>query len=226
MAVAPKESMPQPFPPWTNAVAKWAPPLFVLALMAGVTAYAAGLRSDYYTGVGEAIVQPVPFSHRHHVKGLGLDCRFCHASVDRSAFAGLPDTHTCMGCHSQIWPTAPVLAPVRDSYARGIPIAWRRVNRLPDHVYFEHAAHVRKGIGCVTCHGNIGEETFVMKSRPFFMFECIDCHRDPAKHLRPISEIYNAGWDPPDQESMGATLARTYKILSPSTLTQCTVCHR
>lgn len=133
------------------------------------TAGALYLRSSFYTGVGRPVFQPVPFSHKHHVGGLGIDCRYCHTSVEKSAFAGLPATEVCMTCHSQIWTNAEMLAPVRDSLARGQPIHWRRVNVLPDFVFFNHAIHVNNGIGCVTCHGPIDKMPLTWRENPMQM---------------------------------------------------------
>jgi hypothetical protein len=208
-----------------NPVSRWAPPLLVVIGMFALTVSALGVRSRYNTGVGDAVAQPVQFSHRHHVRGLGLDCRFCHTKVERSAFAGMPDTHTCMGCHSQIWPTAPLLAPVRESLARGVPLRWNRVYHLPEHVYFNHSAHVNKGIGCVTCHGRVSDMALTVKARPFFMFECLDCHRNPDPHLRPLAEVFHEDWHSPDPQGLGARLRKTYGI-HPESLVQCNVCHR
>jgi hypothetical protein len=217
--------MAQAFPPWTNVVARWAPSVAVVLGLALATVSALGVRSDFNTGVGARVMQPVQFSHRHHVRGLGLDCRFCHTKVERAAAAGIPDTHTCMGCHSQIWPSAPLLAPVRESYASGRRLKWNRVYRLPDHVYFNHSIHVRKGVGCVTCHGKVSEMPLTAKARPFFMFECLDCHRNPDPHLRPLAEITNEQWRAPDQATLGARLRHEYDI-HPKRLVQCNVCHR
>ena len=217
--------MPQPFGPWINPVAKWGPPLLVLVSMIALTATAAGYRSTFETSVGDAAPQPIPFSHKHHVKGLGLDCRFCHTRVDHDAFAGMPDTKTCMGCHSRIWPTAPVLEPLRQSWKTGRPIAWARLNELPDHVYFHHAAHVRKGIGCVTCHGNVSEMPLTVRTRRFYMYECLDCHNAPEQHLRPLSEIFNESWEAPNQAALGAQLKHDFRI-NTNRIVQCNACHR
>ena len=139
-------------------------------------------QSDYSTGRAAEVVQPVPFSHKHHVQGLGLDCRFCHASVETSAEAGLPDTHTCMGCHSQVWTQAAMLAPVRDSESENRRLHWIRVHNLPDHVYFDHHAHVRQGVACAVCHGDVANMASVVQVRSFRMKDCIDCHEAPGDH--------------------------------------------
>ena len=186
-------------------------------------------RSPYTTDVGVPRAQPVPFSHQHHVSGLGLDCRYCHTSVEKSAFAGVPPTETCMTCHSQVWRDAPVLAPVRDSLASGQPIHWTRVNQTPDFVFFNHSIHVNKGIGCSTCHGPVGDMPITWKDQSLYMRWCLDCHEAPQRHLRPQSEIYNTQWQaPPDQEQRGKELAAFYH-LSPTRLQQlrdCSMCHR
>jgi hypothetical protein len=217
--------MPQPFPLWMNPVSRWVPPLTVILLMLAATVSAMSVRSDYNTGVGIRVEQPIPFSHKHHVQGLGLDCRFCHTTVDRAASAGFPDTHTCMGCHSQIWPTAPVLSGVRESQSKNAPIVWNRVYALPDHVYFNHSAHINKGVGCVTCHGKVSEMVTIAKIRPFFMKECVSCHQNPDPQLRPLTEIYSETWRSNHQSSLGPALRSVYEI-RPSRITQCNVCHR
>lgn len=140
--------------------------------------------SDWVTYHDEAVEQPVAFSHQHHVSGLGIDCRFCHTGVETSAFAGLPPTKTCMTCHSQIWLHAPMLDPVRASWATATPIKWVRVHDLPDYVYFDHSVHVAKGVGCSTCHGDVGQMPLVRRVVNLQMRWCIDCHREPEKHLR------------------------------------------
>src|SRR5512146_394728 len=136
-------------------------------------------RSPYTTYRGVAHTQPVPFSHQHHVGGLGIDCRYCHTSVETSSFAGLPPTQTCMNCHSQIWTQAPVLQPVRDSWSSGQPVIWTRVYNLPGFVYFNHSIHVQKGIGCETCHGRVDEMPLTYQAVSLHMEWCLDCHRDP-----------------------------------------------
>ncbi|HEX9668693.1 MAG TPA: cytochrome c3 family protein [Thermoanaerobaculia bacterium] len=182
------------------------------------------LRSAYATGQGVIQKQPVPFSHDHHVAGLGIDCRYCHTTVENSAFAGIPPTETCMNCHRQIWTDADLLEPVRESYRSGTPIVWNRVNDLPDYVYFNHAIHVAKGIGCAECHGQVDEMPLMRQTASLQMEWCLDCHRDPGKRLRPRAEVFNMKWRPPaDFEAMQARLVREYDVKS---LTSCSVCHR
>jgi Cytochrome c7 and related cytochrome c len=182
------------------------------------------LRSAYATGQGVIQKQPVPFSHDHHVAGLGIDCRYCHTTVEKSAFAGIPPTETCMNCHRQIWTNADLLEPVRESYRSGTPIAWNRVNDLPDYVYFNHAIHVAKGVGCAECHGQVDEMPLMRQTASLQMEWCLDCHRDPGKRLRPRTEVFNMKWRrPADSEAMEARLVREYDVKS---LTSCSVCHR
>ena len=183
--------------------------------------------SPYLTGQDVVIDQPVPFSHQHHVGGLGIDCRYCHASVAESSNAGLPPTKTCMTCHSQIWTNARELAPVRASWRDDRPIAWRRVNALPDYVYFDHSAHVNKGVGCVTCHGRVDQMPLMRQAAPLTMSWCLDCHRDPAKNLRPREAVFDLTYVASiDQASLGKELVERYAVRSPQALTDCGTCHR
>ena len=154
-------------------------------------------RSPWVTRQGQRADQPVPFSHKHHVEGLGLQCQYCHVSVEKSSYAGIPPTRTCMNCHSQIWTNAELLAPVRQSWASGESIVWTKVHDLPDFVYFNHEIHVNKGIGCASCHGRVDEMPIMYEQNTLQMEWCLDCHRNPAKNLRPTSEIYNMGWKNP-----------------------------
>ena len=180
---------------------------------------------NYYTRVDFVQPQPVPFSHEHHVGGLGLDCRYCHTSVEVSANAGLPPTHTCMTCHSQLWTNADMLAPVRQSLARDEPIRWNRVYDLPDYVFFNHSIHVAKGVGCTTCHGQIDRMPLTLKAGSLSMSWCLDCHRDPAPNLRPRGEVFSTNWKPTPETPTGEQLLAAYDI-HPATLTDCSVCHR
>ena len=182
-------------------------------------------RSPYWTGVSVPIGQPVLFSHRHHAGDLKLDCRYCHTSVERSSFAGLPSTQTCMTCHSQIFTDSRLLQPVLDSYTSGRPIRWNRVHELPDYVYFNHAIHVNKGVGCSTCHGEVNEMPLVWKTQTLFMEWCLSCHRHPEASLRPVTETFNLSWKPSKgQPVTGAQLAKNYHLDAPH-LTNCSVCH-
>ncbi len=202
-----------------------------VSIFGGVFALAGGLwlvleinRSSYVTRAFEAREQPVPFSHAHHVGGLGIDCRYCHTSVDRSAVAGIPPTKTCMNCHSQIWSQAPMLEPVRASFRTGTSIEWTRVHDLPDFVYFNHSAHVNKGVGCSTCHGRVDRMPLVWPVKSLQMEWCLECHRHPERYVRPLSEVYDAAYEPPaHQLALGRTLVKQYDIRAR---VSCSTCHR
>ena len=181
-------------------------------------------RSPSVTRVEEARPQPVPFSHKHHVLGVGLDCRYCHTSVEETAFAGIPPTETCMTCHSQLYTDSPILEPVRESFRTGKSIAWTRVHDLPDFVYFNHSIHLHKGIGCQTCHGQVDRMPLTWKAETLNMEWCLSCHRDPARFVRPRDQVFNMAWEPPaDRESSGQQLVKDYRIQE---LTNCSICHR
>jgi hypothetical protein len=216
--------MAQTFHRSTNLIAKvsiFGGVLIVAAL--GYALYAIAL-SPYYTGVNEPREQPIPFSHRHHVGELGIDCRYCHTSVENSSFAGIPPTQTCMSCHSQIWTNAQMLEPVRASYASGKSISWTRVNALPGFVYFDHSIHVNKGIGCTTCHGPIAEMPITWRAGTLYMSWCLECHRQPERFVRPKEEVFNPTYRPAEsQRVLGPRLVKEYKIQS---LTNCSTCHR
>jgi Cytochrome c7 and related cytochrome c/Class III cytochrome C family len=194
-------------------------------ILGGLTyAFYAIAMSPWYTEQNVAREQPVPFSHRHHAGELGIDCRYCHTSVEKSSFAGLPPTETCMTCHSQIWTNAGMLEPVRASYRDGVSLSWTRVNALPDFVYFDHSIHVNKGIGCTTCHGPIAQMPLTYRAGTLYMSWCLNCHRQPEKYVRPKSEVFNPYYEPPeDQLALGRRLVKEYKIYS---LQNCSTCHR
>jgi hypothetical protein len=182
------------------------------------------VRSPYVTAVGQPVEQPVPFSHKHHVTDDGLDCRYCHTSVETSAFAGMPSTQTCINCHAEVWAQSPTLAPVRDSFATGVPIAWNRVNNLAGFVYFDHSIHVEKGVGCSTCHGPVDQMPLTFKTQSMQMSWCLDCHQQPERYLRPREEVFNMAWQPPgDQERLGRDLVAAYHVQSKIS---CSTCHR
>ena len=184
-------------------------------------------RSSYVTRAGIVVEQPVPFSHEHHVRGLGIDCRYCHTSVTASAFAGMPSTKTCITCHSQIWTNAGVLEPVRRSWDDDVPIRWNRVHNLPGYVYFDHSIHVAKGVGCATCHGPVDEMPLMYQFAPLTMAWCLDCHRHPEEHLRPREAVFDMSYRPPaDQRALGRELAERYEVRSAQALTDCATCHR
>jgi hypothetical protein len=166
----------------------------------------------------------VQFSHQHHVGGLGLDCRYCHTSVEKAAAAGIPPTKTCMNCHSQIWSTSPELEPVRESFRTGKSLEWVRVHDLPEFAYFNHSAHVNKGMGCSTCHGRVDRMPLVWQEKSLQMEWCLECHRAPEKFVRPQGEVFNAAYEPPaDQIEQGRKLVQEYG-LKPRT--SCSTCHR
>ncbi len=181
-------------------------------------------RAPYLTGQEQVREQPVPFSHKHHVSGLGIDCRYCHTSVETSAFAGIPPTETCMSCHSQLWTNAEILEPVRASLQSGKPIQWVRVNDLPDYVFFNHSIHINKGIGCETCHGRVDQMPLTWRAQTLQMGWCLDCHRHPESFVRPRDQVFTMGYRPAeDQAVIGGRLVKEYKIRS---LTDCYTCHR
>jgi hypothetical protein len=211
-------------------------------------------RSPYYTYAGVARMQPVQFSHQHHVSGLGIDCRYCHTSVEVSSFAGIPPTKTCMNCHSQIWTNAPILEPIRDSYRSGKSVIWTRVNRLPDFVYFDHSIHISKGVGCNSCHGPVDKIPLMYNYASLQMEWCLNCHREPEKYLRPHrikadpnvphsedDQVFNMAYEDPtslrpvtlpdgktftSQIELGNYLKKVNKVRSVADITSCNTCHR
>lgn len=216
--------MPQIFSRTANIVSKAS----LVAVLGGVAILGgvlyAIMMSPYYTNVNVTREQPVPFSHKHHAGELGIDCRYCHTSVEKSSFAGVPPTQTCMTCHSQIWTNAPMLEPVRQSYRDNKSLSWTRVNALPDYVYFNHSIHVAKGVGCTTCHGQVAEMPLMYKANTLYMGWCLDCHRQPEKYVRPKSEVFNPNYvAPPNQMELGAKLVKENHIQS---LQSCSTCHR
>jgi len=183
------------------------------------------VRSSYATNTGLARTQPIQFSHAHHVSGLGIDCRYCHTSVEDSSFAGIPPTKTCMNCHSQIWTGSPILEPVRESYRTGKSLEWDRVHRLADFVYFNHSIHVARGVGCSTCHGRVDHMQAVSQKGTLLMEWCLDCHRQPEQYVRPHDEIFNMAYELPgaEQRQKGQELVDQYHIRK---LIECSTCHR
>ncbi len=181
-------------------------------------------RTSYVTDVNVPRDQPVMFTHKHHVSGVGMDCRYCHSSVEVSSSAGIPSTEVCMGCHSQIWSEAPILEPVRESWRSGRSIQWNRVHDLPGYVYFNHSIHVTKGMGCQTCHGQVDKMPMVWKENTLLMEWCLDCHRAPEKYIRPKDQVFNMEYKPAaNQAELGAKLVAEYKVRK---LTDCSICHR
>lgn len=184
-------------------------------------------RSDFVTTAHTFREQPVQFSHQHHAGGIGIDCRYCHSSVEVSASAGIPPTKTCINCHSQIWSTSSYLEPVRASFREDRPLQWVRVHDLPDFVYFNHSIHVKKGVGCETCHGRVDRMPLMMQQSSLQMEWCLDCHRDPAKYVRPRDQVFTMGYQPAvSQAEIGPQLVREYNIAGPTHMTSCSVCHR
>ena len=171
--------------------------LIVIALGVGLNSLQ---RSPWVTRQGQRPDQPVPFSHKHHVEGLGLQCQYCHTQVEKASYAGIPPTKTCINCHAQIWTNAELLEPVRHSWATGESINWIRVHDLPDYVYFNHEIHVNKGIGCASCHGRVDEMPLMYQQNSLQMEWCLNCHRNPSVNLRPTSEIYNMAWSGPTND--------------------------
>lgn len=212
------------FPPWTNRVRFLPPALVVLGLLY-VGAIFVGVAAPATTDVGYTPQQPVAYSHALHAGQLGIDCRYCHNTVEVSAGAAIPPTQTCMNCHAKIRIDSPKLAMVRDSFSTGLPINWVRVHDLPDYVYFDHSAHARRGVGCVSCHGRIDTMEVVSQIAPLSMGWCLDCHRAPEKHLRPLERITSMddGLTPEEQIEVGGRLVMEYNI-RPST--DCSTCHR
>jgi Cytochrome c7 and related cytochrome c len=184
-------------------------------------------RSDLVTSAHQFVEQPVQFSHQHHAGGIGIDCRYCHTSVEVSASAGIPPTKTCINCHSQIWVTSPYLEPVRASFRDEKPLRWVRVHDLPDFVYFNHSIHINKGVGCETCHGRVDRMPLMSQQASLQMEWCLNCHRDPAQFVRPREAVFQMGYRPDgDQREIGARLVREYGIADVRHMTSCSVCHR
>jgi hypothetical protein len=211
------------FPRWTNTLR----PVLAAALVIGPTyliflAYFGG--SPQTTDVGYRPEQPVPYSHALHVGELGMDCRYCHNTVEVAAKAAVPPTQTCMNCHARIRPTSPKLLPVRESYATGLPIPWVKVHDLPDYVYFNHSAHVRRGVGCVECHGRVDTMEVVTQVKTLAMGWCLDCHRHPDGHLRPPELMTRMDWVPPGDPVEYGRRLREANHINPST--DCWTCHR
>ena len=228
-----------------NAVARITvfglPLMLVGAALSGTIIY----RSGYITGQNQVIDQPVPFSHKHHVGQLGIDCRYCHTSVETSAFAGVPPTKTCMNCHQQMWAGSEMLNPVRESYKLNKSIPWERVHNLPGYVYFNHSIHIAKGVGCVSCHGQVDDMALMSQAKPLLMEWCLKCHRNPEEHLRPRDEVTSMTWQPGDyvhpetskkenpdtgkpytQAELGKKLKEPHKVRDALTITSCSMCHR
>ena len=217
--------MAQIFHPSINSISRLSIIGAVLALL-GFSGALYAVNLTYGHHVYLPVEQPIQFSHKHHVGDDGIDCRYCHTSVEKTNYAGMPATHTCMSCHSQIWSDSPEIAPIRESYVSGQPIAWNRVHDLPDFVYFNHALHVKKGVGCETCHGRLDQQPLARKEHSMTMSWCLDCHRAPEKFLRPRDAVLKMGYKPTEpQEVIGKRLVKEYKIQHSRQLTDCYTCH-
>jgi hypothetical protein len=232
--------MPQIFHRSTNTISRVSLIAAVLAVSGFFFFTVQMQRSSFVSWQGVAREQPVPFSHQHHAGGLGIDCRYCHTSVEVSSFAGIPPTKTCMNCHAQIWTNAEMLAPVRESFRTERPLQWNRVHLLPDFVYFDHSIHVSKGVGCSTCHGRVDRMPLMLAENTLQMEWCLDCHRAPEKYLRPREEVFNMAYQPPNasrtvaaggrtfasQRELGSHLKNEYHLRSVADITSCNTCHR
>ncbi|MGB5106520.1 MAG: cytochrome c3 family protein [Candidatus Zixiibacteriota bacterium] len=215
--------MSQIFPQWTNKL----PALLlaaVLVLGAGGVGFLWYYGSPKYTDIGFRPTQPVLYSHKMHAGDLGLDCRYCHNFVEKSAVANVPPTQTCMNCHILVLPASEKLLPVRESWATGEPIEWVNVHMLPQYAYFNHAAHLNAGIGCISCHGNVAQMETVQQMQPLSMSWCLDCHRNPDPYLRPVEEITNMDYVPPADQAEFAKRVKEEKKLNPPV--DCSGCHR
>ncbi len=209
------------FPPWSNTAIRLGIGLVAAAVVGGITAAFVFVRTPWRRKEFQAIGQPVEFDHRHHSQDDGIDCRYCHNTVDKAATAGMPSTDKCMGCHSQIYNQSPMLAPVRQSYFSGMPISWNRVHDLPDFVYFDHSVHVKHGVGCVTCHGRVDKMARVVQVSSLTMDWCLDCHRAPEARLRPVAQVTNMQFD-----ERRADRAHLAEELDVDRITYCSACHR
>jgi hypothetical protein len=219
--------MAQVFRPISNLMAK-AAILGILVFVGGSFVVLDALhKSDYVRQRGIAIEQPVPFSHKHHAN-LGIDCRYCHTSVETSSFANVPPTRTCMNCHNIMWNEAPMLEAVRQSWAKKEPLEWYRVHDLPDFVYFNHSAHLNAGIGCATCHGRVDQMPLTWKQEPLYMQWCLECHRDPTPFIRPKDKITDMAFDPLSLTQEQRTELVKYHGVDHANhrLTNCAICHR
>src|SRR5438270_8117743 len=211
----------------TNFISRFSVFSFIFMMGFAVLAVLAAARSPYLTRQNITRQQPIQFSHKHHVGDDGIDCRYCHTSVETAASAGMPSTAVCMNCHKQIWADSPYLEPVRASFKTGKPLEWVRVHDLPDFAYFNHSIHVNKGVGCSTCHGRIDQMPVVSQAASLQMEWCLECHRAPENYVRPKTDIFNMEWKPPaDQKKKGGELVKAFHIQGANVLTSCSTCHR
>jgi Cytochrome c7 and related cytochrome c len=209
------------FPPWSNTALRLGIALLAASVLSAILSFIIFVRTPWRRREFESVAQPVEFDHRHHTQDDGIDCRYCHSTVDKAATAGIPTTEKCMGCHSQIWNQSPMLEPVRRSYFSRMPIPWSRVHDLPDFVYFDHSIHVNRGVGCVTCHGRVDRMASVYQVAPLTMDWCLDCHRAPETRLRPIEQVTNMRWN--EEKTTSLAVARRFDV---ARLTHCSTCHR
>jgi hypothetical protein len=212
-----------PFPPWSNSVLSAVLAILAAGMVLVVVLAWAYVRSPYNTDVGEAVAQPLPFDNRHHASDDGIDCRYCHFIVERSANAGVPPTSLCMNCHAQIWSGGDLLEPVRRATYENETLVWNRVTSVPDFVFFNHSIHVGRGVGCVSCHGRVDLMAAVYKVERMNMAWCLDCHRDPTPHLRPADAITDMTWTTEAPRAVGERIARELNIRPPE---HCSGCHR
>ncbi|MBZ4418326.1 cytochrome c3 family protein [Myxococcus sp. RHSTA-1-4] len=215
------------FPRWTNTVSRLSAAALLAVPAIGIGGLMAYVRSPYVTNQQMPYEQPIEFDHRHHAGDEQIDCRYCHWTVEDSPSAGIPSTTVCMSCHAQVWNKSPYLVEVRKAFFADQPIPWVRVHNLPDFVYFNHAIHVNKGVGCATCHGRIDQMGAVEQHAPLTMAWCLDCHRNPEPNLRPAEFITSMTWVPPsdaaEAAALGKKLAEEYDVHSR---TSCSTCHR
>jgi hypothetical protein len=217
--------MQQIFPPSANTLVIVVIAILCGGVLFGAWAFAEFDLSSYWTRVGMVVEQPVPFSHEHHVGGLGIDCRYCHTTAETSSSAGIPPTATCMTCHSQVWKDAPVLQPVRDSFLSGRPLQWNRVNATPGFVYFDHSAHVKAGVSCMECHGRVDRMPLTSKQQTLHMSWCLECHRHPEMRISaPGTEFQMPSLPPPDRAAAEKWMRG--RDVETHTITSCTACHR
>jgi hypothetical protein len=218
----------QVFHPSTNSIARVS--IIVGILLAALVPAGAAIyiRSDFYNRIRDPLPQPVPFSHQRHVAGNGLDCRYCHTSVEDSAFAGIPPTETCMTCHSVVLAGTSLIEPIEESWQTNTPIVWNRVNDLPEYAFINHSIHIKKGVGCVTCHGPVNEMRLTWREHTLQMEWCLNCHRNPEQYLQPREEVFNMNYEKPKRAGQykdGKQLAEEYHV-DTSQLTSCSTCHR
>lgn len=219
--------MSQIFHPSSNSLSRFSIIAFVLFLIFTAISTYGFFQSSYYNHVGVFREQPIPFSHKHHVQGLGLDCRFCHTAVENSATAGMPSTEVCMSCHSQIFKNGDVLKPLHESFEKNRPLQWSKVHNLPDFVFFNHSIHVNKGVSCVTCHGDVKIMPLTSKQKPMTMKWCLECHNNPENYLSPKDQIYKGDETVSKilSVSQRKMLFDSYHI-DQSQLNNCYTCHR